>query len=645
MVAAGAAGAAGGDATYVDDVFSTFLYEGNSSTQAINNGIDLSGEGGLVWMKERSGSGFDHHILVDTIRGRLKALKSNLTSEEASSSDPYPFISSFNTNGFTAGYNNSNNYSAADYVSWTFRKAPGFFDIQTWTGNDVAGRTISHNLGSVPGMILVKRLNDSDNWVVYHRSLGATHPAILNTADKAEPITNRWNDTEPTSTEFTLGTWPTNELNKTFIAYIFAHDDQSFGTDSDESIIKCGSYTGSGSDGNFVNVGFEPQWLMIKNTSSSSTNWLITDVMRGMPVHGGTTKVLSPNSDAVETTQVNIAPNPTGFTLAGSGSYSNQSGNTFIYMAICRPHKPPTAATEVFDIAAASSYPTSSIIPCNFTPDFFFARSRSSGSSIYAEPRLSDKWLYTHSTNGEDSANYFEWDSPGGKVNLPTTAYNSNPIFYQFRRAPGFFDVVTYTGGVTNQSINHNLGVKPDFIITKARNNSTINWICYHSSLTASNFIRLNTDQDRSTSGGLAWNSTEPTSTQFTLGNAAWDGTNYNGTNYIAYLFASLDGISKVGSYTGTGSNINVDCGFAAGARFVMIKRYDAGSSGNWCVWDTTRGISSGVDPFFQIDNAAEYTNTDYIDPLNEGFTVTSSASANAGINASGGEYIFLAIA
>ena len=117
---------------------------------------------------------------------------------------------------------------------------------------------------------------------------------------------------------------------------------------------------------------------------------------------------------------------------------------------------------------------------------------------------------------------------------------------------------------------------------------------------------------------------------------------NQSGYPYVGYLFATLDGISKVGSYTGTGSNINVDCGFTAGARFVLIKRTD--STGDWYVWDTLRGIVSGNDPYKLLNsNAAQVTNTDYIDPLNAGFTVTSSAPA--ALNTSGGTYLFLAIA
>ena len=145
---------------------------------------------------------------------------------------------------------------------------------------------------------------------------------------------------------------------------------------------------------------------------------------------------------------------------------------------------------------------------------------------------------------------------------------------------------------------------------------------------------------------GTFWGNTDFTATQISLGSYA--NTNHNGIDMIAYLFASLDGISKVGTYSGTGYNIDVDCGFTAGARFVMIKRTDTEISGttgtHWYIWDTTNGIVSGNDPYWKVsDAAASVTNTDYIDPLNAGFTVTSSAPA--ALNASGGTYLFLAIA
>ena len=129
--------------------------------------------------------------------------------------------------------------------------------------------------------------------------------------------------------------------------------------------------------------------------------------------------------------------------------------------------------------------------------------------------------------------------------------------------------------------------------------------------------------------------------TTFTAANAD-EQINKSGETYVAYLFATLAGISKVGTYSGTGSDVNVDCGFTSGARFVLVKRTN--SSGDWFVWDSTRGIVAGNDPYVLFNTtAAEVTNTDYIDPLSSGFTITSNAQSD--LNTSGGTYLFLAIA
>ena len=148
----GAAGAAGG-ATYVENVFSTYLYTGNSGTQTITNGIDFAGEGGMVWCKDR-GSG-SHHEIADTERGTTnpRVIKSNEPDQEVNGDLGNGFTSS----GFSLGYvSGDTNSSGRAHVSWSFRKAPGFFDVVTYTGNGVNGRAISHSLESVPGMIMIK---------------------------------------------------------------------------------------------------------------------------------------------------------------------------------------------------------------------------------------------------------------------------------------------------------------------------------------------------------------------------------------------------------------------------------------------------------------------------------------------------------
>ena len=250
---------------------------------------------------------------------------------------------------------------------------------------------------------------------------------------------------------------------------------------------------------------------------------------------------------------------------------------------------------------------------------------------------LGKNYLMPNNTNAVTSSSSFMWDSNVGWGK----DYNSNAYSYMFRRVPGFFDVVAYTGTGSARTVTHNLGAVPELMIVKVRN-FTYNWFVYAAPQGNSKYgLFSETYGDRAfDTDSAVWNSTTPTSTQFSVGTAG--GVNGSGYNYISYLFASLDGISEVGSYSGTGSNVNVNCGFTAGARFVLIKRTD--SSGDWYFWDTLRGIVSGNDPYSLMNTYdAQVTNTDYIDPLNAGFTVTSSAPA--ALNASGGTYIFLAIA
>jgi hypothetical protein len=140
--------------------------------------------------------------------------------------------------------------------------------------------------------------------------------------------------------------------------------------------------------------------------------------------------------------------------------------------------------------------------------------------------------------------------------------------------------------------------------------------------------------------GTTRWNSTTPSATTFAVG--ADTTVNASGGTYIAYLFASCAGVSKVGSYTGNGSSQTVNCSFSSGARFVMIKRTD--STGNWYVWDTTRGIVAGNDPHLSFNSmAVEVTTDDTIDPDSSGFVVNQVAATN--VNVSAATYIYLAIA
>ena len=640
-----AAGNAGGAGLDITEVFSTYLYTGTGQSQAIVNGTDLDGEGGLVWLKRRDGA--EAHYLYDTERGTSNGLFSNQTNANTSISNA---VTSFNTNGFTLGtYDSVNSQDGHDYVSWSFRKAPKFFDIVTYTGTGSA-KNISHNLGSVPGMIIVKQTNATNNWWVQHIAFGGSHRLQLNATDAAETTSSVWNNTDPTSTVFTVGAHTgTNASNGTYVAYLFAHNnnDGEFGPGADQDIIKCGSYTGNNSSSRPVDLGFEPQWVMIKNVTSAQrgsqpSNWLMYDVMRGMGSGGNTNEHLYANTTAAKDVD-NYGPNPTptGFIIGDDNSQANHNGDTYIYMAIRRgPLAPPEAATEVFDAIIQSGTNTQTITTGNTVDLAILRSSRTSVNQIYALDRMrGGNYLETTTPNAENSglSDYYDWDSNTG-VPIVDSLSSNQTIWWMWKRAPGYFDVVAYGGTGSNRTQAHNLGVVPEMIWVKCRSSAGRDWEVYHSGLGATKFLRLNTAEKEKTNSAR-WNNTTPTSSVFSLGSN--DTVNGSSDTYIAYLFATLNGVSKVGSYTGTGSTLNIDCGFSNGARFVLIKRTN--DTNEWTLFDTARGIVAGNDPYLYLSNTnAEVNAADFIDPYSAGFSLTGVSSLT---NDNGDSYIFYAIA
>jgi len=643
QAAAGAAGGGGG--LNVEDVFSTFVYEGNATARDIENGIDLSTEGGLVWSKSRSsgvGIGDNYHYLFDTERGSNKYIFSNVNNAEVTSS---LLLTSFNTDGYSIGTRNANNQTGEDYASWTFRKAPKFFDVVTYTGNGTAGRTVSHNLDSVPAVIIVKRTDTTSQWVVYHRSTSANPQndyLILQTT--ASAYLNQdliWNNTAPTSSEFTVGSNSTvNASGGTYVAYLFAHNDGDgeFGPDGDADIIKCDSYTCAPTG--IVDLGFEPQWIMIKRASGTG-DWVMFDAMRGLVVEGNDAYVYANTSGAeVSNTRLNITP--TGFSTDTTDYRISSNGETYIYIAIRRgPMAVPESASEVFDVSIGSS--NGNIITTGFPVDtqiLNFTLGDTNNSTVIDRLRgfsststESGKRLVTSSTAAETSAAVSEkWTNTGfTEVGSYGSVY---ACYWNWRRASSFFDVVAYTGnGTAGRTVSHNLGAVPEMMWVKSRSNAR-RWTVYHKDIGNTKRLVLNTTAAEETQSD--WNSTTPTDSVFTLGGGS--DVNTSSYTYIAYLFASLDGVSKVGSFSHTNNTTtSVDCGFSSGARFVMIKLSDGADS--WYIWDTERGINSGTEPYLRLNtNSAQVTGADWIDPLSSGFQIT-------GPDLLTGTYIFYAIA
>jgi hypothetical protein len=328
--------------TQANKYFDATLYTGNGTTNTITNAGGFQPD--FVWMKDRTNAYF--HGLYDSVRGTgtSKSLYSNSTDAEGTNSANQN-LTSFNSNGFSLGSTSSTNAINANgdaYVGWQWRASNATavtntsgsitstvsanttagFSIVTFTTQSSGTATVGHGLGVAPSMIITKLRTDASNWNVFHSSVGNTGILSLNTTGATTTNSQYWNNTSPTSSVFTTGTWYTGSL--TAVAYCFA---QVAGYSA------FGSYTGNGStDGTFVYTGFRPRWLMIKRTDATQ-NWAIVDTSRDT-FNVSNKRLFANLSDAEDTgipNFVDLLSN--GFKFRDSNVSCNASGGTYIYMA------------------------------------------------------------------------------------------------------------------------------------------------------------------------------------------------------------------------------------------------------------------------------------------------------------------------
>ena len=854
----------------------TITANGNVQAQAFGPFTATDGEGGLVWMKSRTTGNVN--VLFDTERGANQRLRSDSDFAQTNADLLQP---SFTNSGFTVGSGNEVNGSGNEYTSWTFRKAKGFFDVVTWSGGGETYKNISHNLGSVPGCIIVKKYaGGSGDWFVYHRELNNG----TNSWQYRVSLSNTWSEASagqsflysaPTATQFQIGDWFTSSGND-YIAYVFAggasdetgsarsvdfdasqedalttdhssdfdfgsgdftvecwikptnasqvdptavsvwnfpdgrrswaifgntggnavnfdgsiraavspdgqfatrteitgkanlhqwnhvaftrsgntldlfingvsqgaksftgsvysntsdgimiggmgdpldirnewdggicnvrvvkgtavytssfkppttgltditntkllccnkntvtgstvtpgtitahnsptvrtdtpFDDPAgfkFGKGGDQNIIKCGSYVGNGSsNGPEINLGFEPQLILMKNAEKSE-NWLMWDSMRGIVTEGNDAR-LFPNLVNAESSPGNfINLTPTGFQINDNGGDLNENGDNIVYLAIRRPDplvaKPVEVGSDVYALERGNS---SSIeaYTSGFPVDFSLVREIGNASDWHQNSRLTQTYYLSTNTNGAQNGPYsaYSFDSNTGWLH-GASAYNASWLSWMWKRGAGF-DVVTDKGnGQTTKTIAHGLGVVPEMIWRKNRDNGSDNWQVYHIGLNGGTNPQLYRLYLNTTSAEMSdqWTWTNaPTDTHFTVG--ANGAVNRNNDDFITMLFASVEGVSKVGYYDGTGSAGNAqNIGFQP--RFIMIKRANAVE--NWPTFNTILGLGAGNDPWLNIDDdASQFTGQDLLSVSSTGFTLNDG---QAMMNASGGKYIYYA--
>jgi hypothetical protein len=305
--------------------FDVVTYTGNNSTNVISG---LNFQPKILWIKSRSS--VVPHTLNDSVRGAGYDLYSNLTNAEAYSA----LVTSFNSNGFSLGADGggATNGNGLTYVGWTWNEAPiSGVDIVGYVGDGNSGRTISHNLGVAPKLIIVKNRTTVSDWPVYHSSLSASNIVFLGlTQAQAAISTLAWGGvSSASSTTFTVTVGNVdirnvNKLNDNYVAYCFTEID---------GFSKIGSYAGNGSsDGPFVWCGFRPKYVLIKRADSTG-NWYIYDSAR--QTYNVMNLELYTDTGTAETNggdTIDFVSN--GFKIRlGSNAAKNANGGTFIFAA------------------------------------------------------------------------------------------------------------------------------------------------------------------------------------------------------------------------------------------------------------------------------------------------------------------------
>jgi hypothetical protein len=657
--------------------FNTVTYTGNGSSQSISVGFQPD----LVWIKNRAAA--NPHSLQDTVTGDFY-LRSNATDAAAPTNGFN--VSSFNSDGITVKDDTNGAYNVngsvgglysgdAEYVAWNF-KAGGAavtntdgtitsqvsanteagFSVVTATMGSNFPQTIGHGLGTAPDVIIAKRRSISSNWVVYHKDVDANpqnYTLFLESTDAKLSTAFPWNNNAPTSSVFTTGEFFSN--NETMVAYCFAEV---------EGFSNFGSYVGTGASGNTIVTGFEPAFVMIKETTNPGS-WHIYDNKRANSGLTNRAYLLADSSEIENfagSFSIDFLTN--GFQIKNTGNGTNRLNGNYIYMAFAAD--PTTIEPSLEDSFNTVTYSgtsgTQSITGVGFQPDLVWAKNRTAAPTAHI---LSDsvrgiKQLTSSGTDAEGSStnmitsydsdgfgvgdafalcnasgyNFVAWCWKGAE--LP--AINSNgsiPSVVSANPAAGF-SIVSYTGNGVESNVGHGLNETPAFIIIKNRTNDAENsWAVWNKNQSSqSQFLVLNSNDSYLTNSGV-FGSTPHSSSVFNVGNLR----SRSGINYIAYCFAEVAGFSKFGSYTGNGGNQTITTDFEP--KFVIIKCSSAGES--YRNWFMLYKDGSSMKAVIANGAAAEFDQTGTITFNSDNFNINCGGCGE--YNQSGQTYIYMAFA
>jgi hypothetical protein len=649
--------------------FNTVLYDGTSATHAIT-GVGFQPD--LVWIKDRNNT--ESHIWNDSTRGAGNDLSSN--SINAQANRPTGFTS-FDSDGFTLGTDSGgvvNDSSRGPYVAWCWKANGGTtssntegsitstvqantkagFSIVKFVGTG-ANATVGHGLGTTPEIIIFKSSTAISGWKMFTNQ--TTDPAnqVMELSDPSgtQARTTAFNGTLPTSTLFSLGTYSdVNNNGNDMMAYCFA---------SVAQYSKIGKYQGNGvPDGPLVVTGFEPAFLIVKNTSITS-NWRMVDNKRSPLNHRQRTLFPNLNNAEANTTDDAVDFLSTGFKISNDDSSWNANADQFLYIAFASD---PTAAPTLADSFANKLYTGNAtsnraITGLGFSPSWVWIKNRSSvrDHMEFDNTRLLGSELVPGNYTNLDAADFNttgndfnSFDTDGFTIgqdpytnengsNMVAWCWKANPIpainndgdiqsIVSANQAAGF-SIVTYTGTSTvGATIGHGLSTAPDAVIIKCMNTGSTNWINYYETIGVNDYLTLNLSNDVDTFSNWFTSS----ATTFTFG-AVFGNTNTTGRTYVAYCFKSTTGFSKMGSYTGNSSTQAIT-GLGFSPNWVLLKETDGVDS--WELYDTARGATKVLYP---NGANAEGVNSGLTSFDSDGFTLGSATSANE----SGKTYIYMA--
>ena len=640
--------------------FNIEAYTGNGGTQSIT-GLGFSPS--LVWAKKRSGS--DDQVWFDVVRGVQKELVSNSTAAEATKTSA---ISSFDSDGFTIGNNGALNGGGSTYVGWSWKanddepaintegtltsitsvNANAGFSIVQFTNTSASGSTrIGHGLSTTPNMIIVKRTDGSENWYVYHSSMGTSKFMRLDLTDPQGNATNLFNTVN--STVFNPSF--TGTTGQKIIAYCFHNvsgyqDFGAFNGNSGSQIISLGST-------------FVPDFIMIKCKSTSGRSWEVHDTRRGI------NKLVNANTnDAEETDASRVTAVANGSFTVGNHNSVNQSGESYIYWAIAKNVPSNTTLANSFKavIWNGNNNANRTISGVGFNADLLWIKSRNASEQHYIYDKVRGPFNYLHPNLAaaqatDTSTRLKEFNDDGFKVgnelsvngnnekfvgwawkagnNWESNVDGTNPSLVNANTANKFSIVQgTASGGLnTVNSFGHGLGVKPEVIILKS-STSTDNWYVYHTAVGAGKRLDLNDNAKPSTSAEI-WANTEPTTSVFSIK----DGQTLSvGATFIAYCWTSVTGYSKISSYSGTGDTQTITTGFQPD--FILTKDVTIATD-DWRMYDSVRENTQPFDEVLYPNlSASEDDNTTFI----TGVTSTGfNLGTGNGSNRSGSTYIYMA--